>query len=249
MLNQGPRYEPVAPIPGRRGRAPAAERPGGPAAGAGTRYGASRSSPGEFRAEAGRNDAQFHTTAAAGRRPRPAGRHPQLHPTPSAIPSQGHRRAPHDLPGSRYARARRRPGLAGADAGGRQPRAGDATQVVPEQDRLKSPVPDLDPGGRSVDPNTPPVPRTNVSPEERDRGRAGSESFSQFLTPSAIDFNEAQAAGFPANSRPYIINPAQALQLALANNRGYQFNLEQVYIQALPVTLQRYGFQPQFYAG
>ena len=35
--------------------------------------------------------------------------------------------------------------------------------------------------------------------------------------------------------------------LALMNARFYQFNLEQVYLAALPVTLQRFAFEPQFY--
>ncbi len=37
--------------------------------------------------------------------------------------------------------------------------------------------------------------------------------------------------------------------LALINSRFYQFQLEQLYLTALPVTLQRFAFMPQFYAG
>ena len=40
----------------------------------------------------------------------------------------------------------------------------------------------------------------------------------------------------------------QAWLLALMNARFYQFNLENVYLAALPVTLQRFSFEPQFYA-
>ena len=39
----------------------------------------------------------------------------------------------------------------------------------------------------------------------------------------------------------------QAWVLALMNARFYQYNLEQVYLAALPVTLQRFTFEPQFY--
>ncbi len=39
----------------------------------------------------------------------------------------------------------------------------------------------------------------------------------------------------------------QAWLLAIMNARFYQFNLEQVYLTALPVTLQRFSFEPQFY--
>ena len=41
----------------------------------------------------------------------------------------------------------------------------------------------------------------------------------------------------------------QAWALAIMNARFYQFNLENVYLAALPVTLQRFSFEPQFYAG
>ena len=39
----------------------------------------------------------------------------------------------------------------------------------------------------------------------------------------------------------------QAWALAIMNARFYQYNLEQVYLAALPVTLQRFAFEPQFY--
>jgi hypothetical protein len=64
-----------------------------------------------------------------------------------------------------------------------------------------------------------------------------------------IDFKEAEAIGLPTNAKPYRINLAQALSLALVNARIYQFNLEQLYLAALPVTLQRFAFTPQFIAG
>ncbi|MDB5350057.1 MAG: hypothetical protein JWN86_1304 [Planctomycetota bacterium] len=128
---------------------------------------------------------------------------------------------------------------------------GNGTQGRPisDQDRLKSPVPPFDPNPDAVDPNAPAVPRTDVPPQERREGQSRSAGFNAKLTPLLRDFNEAQAAGFPANSAPFVIGPVEALQLALVNNRAYQFNLEQVYVTALAVTLQRFGFQPQFYAG
>ena len=69
------------------------------------------------------------------------------------------------------------------------------------------------------------------------------------LVPGEIEFNEAEAAGLPRNSRPYVITMEQAFQLAIINARVYQFSLESIYLQALAVTLQRFAFQPQFYAG
>ena len=61
--------------------------------------------------------------------------------------------------------------------------------------------------------------------------------------------NDTEGYGYPKGSRVYKINMQQALLLAIMNARFYQFNLEQVYLAALPVTLQRFYFEPQFYAG
>ena len=68
------------------------------------------------------------------------------------------------------------------------------------------------------------------------------------LGTGTIDFNEAEAAGLPGQP-PYVITMAQAFTLALINARVYQFQLENVYLAALPVTLQRFAFTPQFFAG
>jgi hypothetical protein len=61
--------------------------------------------------------------------------------------------------------------------------------------------------------------------------------------------NDTEGYGYPKGSRVYKINMQQALLLALMNARFYQYNLEQVYLAAIPVTLQRFSFEPQFYAG
>jgi hypothetical protein len=74
-------------------------------------------------------------------------------------------------------------------------------------------------------------------------------SFASILVPGAATFNESEAAGLPYDARPYIVTPAQALNLALINNRAYQFQLENIYIAALNVTFQRFQFEPQGVAG
>ncbi len=69
------------------------------------------------------------------------------------------------------------------------------------------------------------------------------------LIPKNIQLNTAQTAGLPLDNPPYEITIEQFFTLALTNSRFYQYRLENVYIAALAVTLQRFAFQPQFYAG
>ncbi len=61
--------------------------------------------------------------------------------------------------------------------------------------------------------------------------------------------NESEAAGLPKDFQAYKIDMQKAWLLALMNGRFYQYQLEQLYLAALPVTLQRFAFEPQFYAG
>jgi hypothetical protein len=72
---------------------------------------------------------------------------------------------------------------------------------------------------------------------------------SQVLVPPVIVQDDQEAYGYPKGSRVYKVNMQQAFLLALMNARFYQTNLETVYTAALPVTLQRFAFEPQFYAG
>ena len=91
--------------------------------------------------------------------------------------------------------------------------------------------------------------RPNATPEEAQAVQAGVADFASVLSSVQIEVSQATAAGLPVNSRPYVVNPATALQLALVNSRNYQFRLETVYIQSLAVTLARFNFEPQGYAG
>jgi hypothetical protein len=119
------------------------------------------------------------------------------------------------------------------------------------------PTRDLPTPGVGTDPNpavnsnlsAPVNPRPDLSPEQYRASEAMASELAGILVPGAIDFNEAEAAGLPRNSRPYVITLEQAFQLSLINARIYQFNLEAIYIASLAVTLQRFAFQPQFYAG
>ena len=72
---------------------------------------------------------------------------------------------------------------------------------------------------------------------------------SGILVPQFDLMNDTEGYGYPKGSRVYKINMQQALLLAMMNARFYQFNLENVYLAALPVTQQRFIFGPQFFAG
>lgn len=72
---------------------------------------------------------------------------------------------------------------------------------------------------------------------------------SSVLIPKIPKFNVAAAAGLPRNANPYVVTMQQAFTLGLINSRIYQLQLETLYNSALSVTLQRFAFEPQFYAG
>jgi hypothetical protein len=90
-----------------------------------------------------------------------------------------------------------------------------------------------------------------VSPAQVDEAGRMSQTeaaeLANVLVPPVYLQNDTEGYGYPKGSRVYKINMQQAWALAILNARFYQYNLEQVYLQALPVTLQRFAFEPQFY--
>jgi hypothetical protein len=117
---------------------------------------------------------------------------------------------------------------------------------------LPTPSIGMDPDPVNTDlsvPLNPKVLRPDLPPDQYRASEAMGAEMAGILVPGEIDFNEAEAAGYPRNSKPYVITLEQAFQLALVNSRFYQFQLEQLYVASLQVTLQRFAFQPQFYAG
>jgi hypothetical protein len=99
----------------------------------------------------------------------------------------------------------------------------------------------------------PTPPQQPLSPDViAEIGKMGQEQaaeLSGILVPRVTLQTDEEGYGYERGSRPYKINMQQALALALINSRFYQFNVEQIYLTALPVTLQRFAFAPQFYAG
>ena len=115
--------------------------------------------------------------------------------------------------------------------------------------RLETPPIGMDPNSANRDLAQPGNPRPDLSPDQYRASEALASELAGILVPGAIEFNEAQAAGLPTNSKPYIVTMEQAFTLAMINSRVYQYNLENIYLNALAVTLQRFAFMPQFYAG
>lgn len=117
-----------------------------------------------------------------------------------------------------------------------------------------APNPRRVPSDDKVDPNDPnlsaPVnPRPDLTPDQYRAAEAVGTEMSALLNFGPLDFDLATEYGLPRDSRPYLLTIDEAFRLALINNRAYQNNLENVYLAAIPVTLQRFAFMPQFYAG
>ena len=92
-------------------------------------------------------------------------------------------------------------------------------------------------------------PRRDLTPGEYRESEAKASNLAGLFVPDNATFDEAEQAGLKAGSIPSILTMEKAFQLALVNSRGYQFQLENIYLNALPVTLQRFSFQPQFLVG
>ena len=97
-------------------------------------------------------------------------------------------------------------------------------------------------------PTQPPLDRRQIAEAGR-MDQAEAVGLAAVLVAYAPPMDEAEMAGLPKGSKAYKINMHQSFLLGLINGRYYQFQLEQLYLAALPVTLQRFAFEPQFYAG
>ncbi len=272
MLDQGPRYEPPKPAPSRTvpivvpnptrppepnrdlERNPSLPRanplpdpipPPHPTPSPSNPGGTAPPGPGAFRSNSGPS-------------------FPDLSPIPVAA---------HDpqAPSPKRAVAPKRPAPSvGKDEGIRRAATQEPTRPMPTESPNNSPVPIPPPsssttqGGRiqtpriSGDPNPVDPNLSNSEDSRRNRARAFNDDFqaeeqasnlARMFVPEDVNFDEAVAAALPSGSRPYVLSMEKAFQLALINSRYYQYQLENVYINALPVTLQRFAFSPQFIAG
>jgi hypothetical protein len=96
-------------------------------------------------------------------------------------------------------------------------------------------------------------PQRPITPGEVQRAgtmtQAEAKGLAEILVSTVPRIDEAEGMGLPRGMKVYRMNMQQAWLLALMNARFYQFNLESLYQSALAVTLQRFAFEPQFYAG
>ena len=121
--------------------------------------------------------------------------------------------------------------------------AGTPTRDIP------TPPIGMDPDPINTDLSAPVNARPDLSADESKKAESKASELAGILVPGAIDFNEAEAAGLPRDFKPFVVSMEQAFTLTLINSRNYQSQLENLYGSSLAVTLQRFAFMPQFYAG
>src|SRR5207302_1430472 len=66
--------------------------------------------------------------------------------------------------------------------------------------------------------------------------------------PAAASTTSLSTKPKPGAPRPYLINLEQAAELGLVNSREFQDRREDLFLTALPVTLERFSFAAQFFA-
>src|SRR5262249_35549836 len=77
----------------------------------------------------------------------------------------------------------------------------------------------------------------------------GTEAGKGYTTgPAAAPRTALSAEPKPGAPLPYLLKLEQAVELGLINSREYQDTREDLYLTALPVTLERFSFAAQFFA-
>ncbi len=117
------------------------------------------------------------------------------------------------------------------------------------RDLIQTPKIPSDPLPVDPDLGAPVRPPLGQRPGEFREAEKKASGLAGLFVPVDVPFDEAVQAGLPTRSRPYVLSMEKAFQIALVNSRTYQYQLENVYVNALPVALQRFTFQPQFLAG
>jgi outer membrane protein TolC len=140
---------------------------------------------------------------------------------------------------------------------GRLPDVPPPNKLPPEKVLLVDPSPSGPAGSPSTkQAKAPPenVLLTGQNPERSAQEKSATEKFppeSAPLTPAPEGPAPAEVGPTPRAvepKKPFLITQEQAVELGLVNSREYQTRREDLYLTALPVTLERFGFAYQFFA-
>ncbi len=143
------------------------------------------------------------------------------------------------------------PGSTNPPSAPAQPPALQPNQMPSEKLYLRPPVQDEPRRPGDMDPNIqgPPALPPGLLDQVGRMPQAEAAGLASILVPRVPSIDEAEAMGLPRGYKAYHLGMQEAWLLAILNGRFYQYNLEQLYISALALTLQRFAFEPQFYAG
>lgn len=83
------------------------------------------------------------------------------------------------------------------------------------------------------------------APRKAENSQAGA---TQAAAPRPSDTTSLATKTRPGQRPPYLLKLEQAVELGLINSREYQDARENLYLAALPVTLERFAFAPQVFA-
>jgi hypothetical protein len=99
-------------------------------------------------------------------------------------------------------------------------------------------------------PDAAPPPAEGTMPKTEARGQDADAEVQPASAPAEEPPTLAQACGLTGTQRaqPYLINLEQSSELGLINSREFQDRREDLYLAALPVTLERFAFAAQFIA-
>lgn len=145
------------------------------------------------------------------------------------------------------------------------PRARFADPTNPD----RPPMPPDDPAAHDLSPNPQKPPKTGIAnvegtgfldllaswdAENRSSGRRPSSVRRGAAAPAVPRPDggpyspEPSATASPGRPAPFLLTLEQAVELGLVNSREYQSRREDLYLAALPVTLERFAFAAQFFA-
>ena len=107
----------------------------------------------------------------------------------------------------------------------------------------------MDPNPINPDLSAPVNPRPDLTPEQYRASEAMGSEMAGILIPGAIDFNEAEAAGLPRDSRPYMITMEQALHARPDQQPGLSVPARADLPREPGGDAPAVRVQPQFFAG